>query len=151
MSDPLNRKNTCRERMRAQRREAAAIIGIDEAYLRRMIHLFVARVRADKQLGRFYVVEDEGHRARQVAQMMSFWLSNTLETDEYVGELVTVHRNLPGLRREDFKHWLALFRATLDETAPTVEAASYLMIRAERVAAHLETELFAGPDDDAAD
>ncbi len=147
MSNPPNTEKECRQRMRAQRREAAAIIGIDEAYLLRVIHFFVARLRADKQLGRFYAVEDEGHRARQVEHMITFWLSNTLETDEYVGDLVKVHRKLEGLQREDFDHWLALFRATLDETAPTMAAANYLMVRAERVAAYLETELFGNRDD----
>ncbi|MCQ0093579.1 group III truncated hemoglobin [Roseovarius sp. M141] len=135
------------ERTRTQRREAAEIIGIDETYLLRLIHFFVARLRADKSLGRFYAIEDEEHRARQVAQMITFWISNTLETDEYVGDLVEVHRKLPDLRHEDFKRWLELFRATLDETAPTVAAANYLMIRAERVAAYLENAIFQGHTD----
>ncbi len=151
MSSPINADKDCCERMRAQRREAALIIGIDEAYLLRLIHFFVARVRADKRLGRFYAVEDEEHRARQVAHMTTFWLSNTLETDSYVGDLVKAHRKLDGLQREDFDHWLALFRATLDETAPTVAAANYLMVRAERVAAYLETEIFGQRDDTAPD
>ena len=147
MCDPLNSDKGCSERTRAQRREAASIIGIDDAYLQRMTHFFVARVRADKQLGRFYAVDDEDHRSQQVAQMISFWLSSTLETDDYVGDLVKVHSKLPGLQREDFKRWLELFRATLDETAPTVAAASYLMIRAERVAEYMEIAIFESSTD----
>ncbi|HEY9040123.1 MAG TPA: group III truncated hemoglobin [Roseovarius sp.] len=147
MSDPLKTDKVCSERLRAQRREAAAVIGIDDAYLLRLVHFFVARVRADKTLGRFYTVEDEEHRTRQVTQMTSFWLSTGLGTDDYVGDLVAVHRKLPGLTPEDFDRWLVLFRASLDETAPTVEAARYLMIRAERVAEYLKAELFEGPGD----
>ncbi len=147
MADPIKTDKDSSDRMRAQRREAAAIIGIDDAYIQRLIHLFVARVRADKQLGRFYAVEDDRHRARQVSHMTTFWLSNTLETNEYVGDLVKAHRKLQNLKREDFERWLVLFRATLDETAPTIEAANYLMVRAERVAEYLETELLERRDE----
>jgi len=146
MANPIKTGKDCSDRMRAQRREAAAIIGIDDAYLQRLTHLFVARVRADKQLGRFYAVEDDRHRARQVAHMTTFWLSSTLETDDYLGDLVKAHNTLEGLTRDDFERWRMLFRATLDETAPTVEAANYLMIRAERVAEYLETELLGERD-----
>ena len=37
---------------RAQLRQAAEVLGIDEEYLRRMTRFFVARIRVDKRLGR---------------------------------------------------------------------------------------------------
>ncbi|MFX0546598.1 group III truncated hemoglobin [Roseovarius sp. S1116L3] len=149
MSDPFNIGKARSERARAQRRQTAEILGIDEAYLTRMVHFFVARVRADRRFSRFYAVEDPEHRARQVDRMISFWKSVALETGDYTGDLIEAHRHLRGVRREDFDRWLALFRATLDETAPTPEAARYLMIRAERVARKLETAILGGCEDTA--
>ena len=39
-------------RTRAQLRQAAEVLGIDEEYLRRMTRFFVACIRVDKRLGR---------------------------------------------------------------------------------------------------
>ncbi len=144
---PLNIGQAGPERHRAQLRAAAEIIGIDEAYLSRMIQFFVARVRANKRLGRFSGAASEDDGSRQVARMTAFWLTVALHTDDYTGDLIAAHRKLPDLRPDDFALWLELFRATLDETAPTPEAASYLMTRAERVAQHLQTAIFGEPAD----
>jgi hemoglobin len=71
-----------------------------------------------------------------------------LYEEGYSGNLVQVHRDLPNIRRQDFARWLELFRETLDETAPTPEAANYLMTRATQVAQRLEMEIFGCAADD---
>ncbi|MFX0541866.1 group III truncated hemoglobin [Roseovarius sp. S4756] len=147
MCDPLKIGQARPGRTRAQRRAAAEIMGIDDVYLSRMIHFFVARVRADKRLQRFYAVEDPHHRAQQVARMTAFWRNVAFDTGDYADDLFEKHRHLPDVHREDFERWLELFRATLEETAPTTEAARYLMVRTERVARNLELAMFGEPSD----
>lgn len=132
-------------RMRAQLRQAAEVMGIDEDYLARMITFFAARVRADRQLGRIRATGAEADSRRQTERMIAFWSSIALHTDDYSGDLVAAHRNLGDLGRQDFVRWLELFRATLDETAPTPAAANYLLSRTERIAADLEAALFDHP------
>ena len=43
------------------------------------------------------------------------------------------------------KIWLALFRQTLEDTAPTPEAVAYVMERAERIAESLQLAMFGFP------
>lgn len=109
---------------RAQLRQAAEVLGIDEEYLRRMTKFFVARIRADKRLGRIGTTRRADDEAWQVERMVAFWFSIALHRDVYSGDLVAAHRNLRGLQRQDFIRWLELFQATLEETAPTVDAAN---------------------------
>lgn len=142
MNDLFPAEHSCPERRRTQLRQVAGIIGIDETYLARMLALFGARICLDRQLGRFCTQQAYCDKAGHTERMMAFWSMIALYKGEYVGNLIEVHRNIPDIRREDFKRWLELFRATLDETAPTPEAASYLMARATHVAQRLEAAIF---------
>lgn len=76
--------------------------------------------------------------------MTEFWRAVVLHTGRYSGDLVGVHQNLQDLRRDDFDRWLGLFRATVEETAPTPAAANYLITRAESITRNLEAALFEG-------
>ncbi|MBK0328839.1 group III truncated hemoglobin [Rhodobacteraceae bacterium F11138] len=127
---------------RAQLRQAAEVMGIDEEYISRMARFFAARIAADRQLGKTCARYAGCGGKKQVERMIAFWSSIALHTDAYCGDLVAAHRNLHDLERQDFARWLALFRATLDETAPTQAAANYLMSRTERIAKDLEAALF---------
>lgn len=148
MSDLFTIDHAYPERKRAQLRQVAEIIGIDEAYLFRMLDFFVARICADRRLGRFCADQIGSDRTRHLDRMMAFWRMIALNTDGYAGDFVAMHRNLDGIRREDFGRWLELFRATIDETAPTREAANYLMVRVTRVAQSLEMAIFERTADD---
>jgi len=130
---------------RAQLRQAAEVLGIDEEYLRWMTKFFVARIRVDKRLGRIGATGTADDEDRQVERMVAFWSSIALHRDVYSGDLVTAHPNLSGLQRQDFDQWLELFQATLEETAPTVDAANYLLSRTEIIARELERMLFECP------
>ena len=143
MTDPFVRDHVVAERKRAQSRQAAWIIGIDAAYLARMLDFFGARVCLDRRLGRFCTDRADDERARQRARVLAFWRKIVLYEDGYTGDLVELHRNLQDIRHEDFRRWLTLLRATLEETAPTPEAANYLMARATRAAQDLETAILA--------
>ncbi len=144
MTEIYTIEQTYSDRKRTQLRLAAEIIGIDESYLSRMLNFFVARVHADRRLGTICGRQTWGDVGTQVEHVTAFWFSAVLHTGEYSGNLVDIHRNLPGIRRDDFERWLALFCATVEETAPTSAAANYLIIRAERIARNLETAIFEG-------
>lgn len=142
MSDRFNAEQAVPDRKCGQLKQAVEIIGIDQAYLSRMLDFFVARIRADKRLCRVFEERATDDLRAQVERMRTFWYNTAVHDGRCTEKLVEVHRNLPGLRREDFDRWLELFRATLEETAPTPEAANYLVTRAERIAQRLKAAIF---------
>lgn len=127
---------------RAQIRDAAETIGVDEAYLSLLVDEFYSRVRADERLGPIFIGEIGNDWAGHLERMKAFWASVALNAGVYSGRPVPVHQKLVGVERSDFGRWLGLFRDTLDDTAPTPEAANYLLIRAERIARSLEIAMF---------
>ncbi len=114
--------------------EIIAVTGLDEAVLRRLVHRFYTKLRADAELGPIFasrIADWEPHLERMVA----FWSSVALMTGRYHGRPVPAHAGLP-VGWAHFERWLALFRETARETCPT-EGAAHLFERAERVARSL--------------
>ena len=115
--------------------EIQARTGIDEAMIRRLVHGFYARVRADEVLGPVFAahIHDwEPHLAR----MCAFWSSVALLTGVYSGRPMQAHQKLP-VDAAHFDRWLAIFEASARELCP--EAAADLFIdRARRIAESLE-------------
>lgn len=142
---------TSAEEKRAGIRARAAGIGIDEAYISRLVDSFYARVRADAMLGPIFEQAIGDRWEPHLARMKAFWASVALNAGVYSGRPVPIHQRLEGVSARHFGHWLALFRETLTETAPSVEAVDYFMLRAERIAASLQIAMFdrfpgPGPD-----
>lgn len=132
------------ERRAALRADAAAI-GVDEAYIARMVHAFYGRIRADAALGPVFDAAIADRWPAHLERMVAFWSSVALHTGGYSGKPVPAHARLDGLSPELFQRWLALFRETLHETAPSPEAADYFIERADRIAASLQMALFGFP------
>jgi hemoglobin len=63
----------------------------------------------------------------------------------YSGRPVPVHQKLTEVQPWHFNIWLALFRQTLEEIAPTPEAVDYMMVRADRIAESLKLAMFGFP------
>jgi hemoglobin len=126
------------EDKRAEIRANAAAIGIDEAYISRLVEAFYAQVRADAMLGPIFENAIGDRWAPHLARMKAFWASVALNAGTYSGRPVPVHQGLEGVSRQHFARWLALFRETLNQTAPSADAVEYLMLRAERIAASLQ-------------
>jgi hemoglobin len=141
MSAPPAAHAIAEERRAAIRADAAAI-GIDEAYVGLLVDRFYARIRADAMLGPIFEREIGDGWAPHLARMKAFWASVALNAGVYSGRPVPVHQRLGDVTRVHFAHWLALFRETLAETAPSPEAAAYFMVRAERIAASLQMAIF---------
>jgi hemoglobin len=132
---------TCRKELRAtaslrpdQTARLMAETGLDEDILRRLVHRFYDRVRADPMLGPVFatrITDWEPHLERMVA----FWSSVALMTGRYHGAPVPAHARLP-VDWSHFERWLELFRQTANETCPPAGAA-HVIERAERIARSL--------------
>lgn len=141
MGEPVTR---ARER-RAELQRKAHSIGIDEAYISRLVDAFYQRVRANPTLGPIFdrVIKDNWDR--HLPRMKEFWSSVALHSSAYSGQPVPAHMKLTDVTPTDFQIWLNLFRETLEQTAPTPEAIDYFMERAARIAESLQLAMFGFP------
>lgn len=130
---------------RAEIQRRANAIGIDETYISLLVDEFYRRVRSDNMLGPIFerAIGDRWHH--HLSRMKSFWVSVALNAGTYSGQPVPAHKKLTTVQRAHFQHWLALFRGTLEDTAPSPEAIDYFMERAERIAESLQLAMFGFP------
>ena len=130
---------------RAQLQAEAAALGIDDAYISTLVDTFYERVRENPLIGPIFDEAIGDGWAPHLARMKDFWASVALNAGRYSGKPVPAHKKLSNVQPWHFKIWLALFRATLEDTAPSPEAAHYFMIRAERIAQSLQLAMFGLP------
>lgn len=138
------RQRSAEERRREILAEAAAI-GIDEAYIARLVDTFYAKVRRHDELGPIFngvIGENWDHH---LTKLKDFWASVALDAGSYSGRPVPAHVKLEGVEPRHFQLWLGLFRETLEETAPSPAAVDFFMERAERIAMSLQYAMFALP------
>lgn len=135
---------TAHER-RAEIQRRANAMGIDEAYISLLVDEFYRRIRADSVLGPIFDEAIGDRWDHHLPRMKSFWASVALNAGTYSGQPVPAHRKLTRVEQPHFKIWLALFRQTLEETAPSAEAVDYFMERANRIAESLQLAMFGFP------
>lgn len=133
------------EDRRREIRENANRIGVDDAYISRLVDEFYDRIRSDPVLGPIFEAEIRDQWPSHLANMKDFWASVALNAGRYSGQPAPAHKRLTSVRPADFERWLSLFRETLEATAPTAEAAAYFMTRAERIASSLQMAMFPMP------
>ena len=133
------------DQRRAEIQARAAAMGIDEAFISRLVETFYGHVREDETLGPIFAgqVEDWDEH---LPKMKDFWSSVALNSGRYAGKPVPAHRKLGGVSAADFTVWLSLFERTLKELAPSPEVVSYFMERAERIAKSLQLAMFGLPN-----
>jgi len=115
--------------------EIQAKTGIDEVMIRRLVHGFYDRVRADKVLGPVFA-ERIHDWPPHLERMCAFWSSVALMTGVYIGRPMQAHQTLP-VDATHFDRWLAIFEAVAQELCPAV-AAGHFIERARRIAESLE-------------
>lgn len=135
---------SARPRRAALQAEAHAL-GIDEALISRLVDTFYARIRRDAALQPIFDAAIGDRWDEHLPRMKAFWSSVALNTGRYSGKPVPAHRKLTGVDPWHFDLWLALFEETLADIAPNDEAATYLMMRAERIAESLRLAMFGAP------
>ena len=104
--------NPVPERRASLQEEISALTGIDEAMIRRLVHAFYARVRADALLAPVFEARvAEADWPAHLERMCAFWSSVALMTGRYHGRPMQAHAPLP-VQAGHFDRWLELFRAT---------------------------------------
>ena len=130
---------------RAEIQRRANVIGIDDAYISLLVDEFYRRIRADETLGPIFEEAIGDRWDYHLPRMKSFWASVALNAGTYSGQPVPAHKKLSRVQQSHFQTWLALFRQTLQDTAPTPEAVDYFMERANRIAESLQLAMFGFP------
>ena len=141
MSDPVVTAHA----RRAEIQRRANVIGIDEAYISLLVDEFYRRIRADETLGPIFEEAIGDRWDYHLPRMKSFWASVALNAGTYSGQPVPAHKKLSRVQQSHFQTWLALFRQTLQDTSPTLEAVDYFMERANRIAESLQLAMFGIP------
>ncbi|GEM_PF-142628 len=131
---------------RREIQEKAAAMGIDETYISLLVDTFYERVRAHPLLAPIFDEAIKDDWAPHLAKMKAFWASVALNAGRYSGKPVPAHQKLARVRPWHFEIWLALFRQTLEDTAPSPAAVRYFQERAERIAQSLKLAMFGAPE-----
>jgi len=111
--------------------------GVDEAMIRRLVHAFYAKVRADAVLGPIFDGAIGDHWDVHLAKLCDFWSSVTLMTGRFKGSPMSVHAAMPDIGSAHFARWLRLFSETASETCPE-EAAGLFRAKADMIAQSLQ-------------
>ncbi|HVZ29865.1 MAG TPA: group III truncated hemoglobin [Asticcacaulis sp.] len=129
-------------------REDAAAIGIDEAFISKLVDEFYARVRVHPHLGPVFngAVEDWPDH---LAKLKQFWESVALNAGVYTGRPMQAHLKVKSIEPAHFGEWLFLFEQTLRELSPDERAVDYFMVRANRIGESLKLGLFFRPENEA--
>ena len=128
-------------------REDAAAVGIDEAFISKLVDEFYSRVREHPHLGPVFngtVTDWPEH----LNKLKAFWASVALNAGAYSGRPMQAHMRVPAIEPAHFGEWLFLFEQTLRDIAPTDAAVEYFMVRANRIGESLKLGLFYRPDTD---
>jgi hemoglobin len=123
---------------RLRKQAAAADIGIDGAFVSRLVESFYDRIRGDALLGPIFA-ERVTDWSPHLDRMKAFWRSILMNSAEFSGNPMAKHMAIPGLSRDHFAHWLALFYETLREMDCGPEGALLVGTRARMIAESLLT------------
>ena len=134
------------EERRAEIRAKAAAMGIDEAYVSTLVETFYGRIRAHPLMGPLFEEVVGDNWAHHLGTMTDFWASVAFNAGRYSGRPVPAHQKLTRVEPRHFHIWLALFRQTLEDTAPSPAAVLFFMERAERIAQSLQLAMFGLPE-----
>ena len=86
---------------------------ITEENIAIMVERFYASVQEHPTLGPVFNDRLVGRWDRHLAQMKDFWSSVLLRSGRYSGFPLGAHFDVPGLEKDHFGDWLALFEETL--------------------------------------
>ncbi|GAC1041299.1 group III truncated hemoglobin [Rhizobium sp. No.120] len=130
-----------RERAEAE----MAGMGIDAAFIDRLVDTFYGRVQSHPRLGPVFDGRLAGRWPDHMEKMKRFWSSVAFKNGAYGGKPVQAHLGVEGMAADLFPEWLALFSETLGDIAPSADAKMWFMVTAERIAKSLTLSLFHNP------
>lgn len=123
----------------------AIALGIDGAFIALLVDAFYDRIRVHDVLGPIFNDAIGDDWTPHLTRMKVFWSSVVLKTATYSGKPVPKHKQLSDVHSAHFDMWLALFRETLDDVAPSPAVADYFMTRADRIGRSLQLAMFGVP------
>ncbi len=123
---------------RAAKRAHAESLGVDDAFVSRMVEEFYATIRADELLGPIFAERIEDW-PEHLDRMKRFWRSILFNSGEFSGNPMLKHMAIPGLEERHFAHWLSLFYATLRKLERTPQGTGLVGERARMIADSLLT------------
>lgn len=122
-----------------------AAMGVDAAFIDRLVETFYGRVQAHEKLGPVFDARLAGRWPAHLQRMKAFWTSVAFKNGAYGGKPVQAHHGVEGIAEGLFIEWLALFRATLADLQASEAAQAWFMATAERIARSLVLSLFYNP------
>ncbi len=125
-------------RLRQEKRDAAEALGVDEAFVSRLVEQFYSTIREDELLGPIFA-ERIADWPEHLGRMKAFWRSILFNSGEFSGNPMLKHMVIPGLEERHFAHWLELFYATLRDLENTPGASLLVGGRARMIADSLLT------------
>jgi len=128
-------------------RDEAAAIGIDEAFISRLVDEFYNRVRRHERLGPIFEAAIDDW-PEHLAKLKSFWASVALNAGTYEGRPMQAHLRQKTIEPAHFGEWLYLFEQTLRDIATNEAAVEYFMVRASRIGESLKLGLYYRPEQD---
>ncbi|MDQ0134538.1 hemoglobin [Neorhizobium galegae] len=145
MSDELQGRAAHVAAIRERAEVEMKAIGIDDAFIGKLVDTFYGRILAHPELGPVFDARLSGRWPEHMAKMKSFWSSVAFRNGAYGGKPVQAHAGIANMTPELFPKWLELFAATLEDIAPTQEAKAWFVATAERIARSLTLSLFYNP------
>lgn len=123
---------------RAAKRAEAEALGVDEAFVARLVESFYAAVREDPLLGPIFA-DRIADWPTHLERMKSFWRSILFNSGEFSGNPMRQHMAIPGLEERHFSRWLDLFYATLRDLEESPGGTLLVAARARSIADSLLT------------
>ncbi|UJW75703.1 group III truncated hemoglobin [Rhizobium sp. SL42] len=122
-----------------------ARMGVDQAFIDRLVDTFYDRIRQHPNLGPVFETRLSGRWPEHMVKMKSFWSSIAFKTGAYGGKPVQAHHGVDGMAEDLFGQWLQLFAMTLRDIGASREAGDWFITSAERIARSLVLSLFYNP------
>jgi hemoglobin len=118
---------------------------ISEDGIHQLVDAFYTKVRRDPELAPIFLRAIPGDWQPHLNRIYAFWSSVMLTTGRYKGNPVVKHLAIPGIRRQLFERWLALFNETSSELFDDRISREF-RVKAARIAESLMLALFYRPD-----
>lgn len=145
MTMELTGRAAHRAEITARAQADMAAMGVDAAFIERLVETFYGHIRQHPELGPVFDGRLAGRWPDHMVKMKAFWSSVAFKTGAYGGKPVMAHQNVDGMAEHLFLQWLQLFSDTLVEIGASEEAHGWFMASAERIAKSLVLSLFYNP------
>lgn len=118
--------------------ELADRLGIDGAFIDRLVDRFYTAVRADPVLAPIFAERIEiDDWPPHLARMKQFWSAILRADSSFRGNPMLKHVTIPRIEEAEFERWLALFGEAVRAEATSEDASALVTDRARAIAASL--------------